>query len=136
MRRLNALFAREFEEPETYNARPPGDAYLRELLSRPHFIALCAFQGAEILGGLVAYVLQKFEQERSEIYIYDLAVARAYRRQGIATALIEKLRALAPGFGTSVIFVQADTTSEDVPAQKLYASLGTKESVYHYDISV
>ena len=35
-------------------------------------------------GALVAYVLEKFERERSEVYIYDLAVAATHRRQGIA----------------------------------------------------
>jgi len=41
---------------------------------------------------LAAYELRKFEQERSEVYIYDLAVASAHRREGIATALIERLK--------------------------------------------
>lgn len=48
-----------------------------------------------VVGGLVAYEFQKFEHERSEIYIYDLAVAEAHRRRGIATALIEELKKLA-----------------------------------------
>jgi ribosomal protein S18 acetylase RimI-like enzyme len=31
--------------------------------------------------------LRKFEQERSEIYIYDLAVAAAHRRRGLPPTL-------------------------------------------------
>jgi len=30
-----------------------------------------------VVGGLAAYVLEKFEQQRREIYIYDLAVSDA-----------------------------------------------------------
>jgi ribosomal protein S18 acetylase RimI-like enzyme len=45
-----------------------------------------------VVGGLAACELRKFEQERSEIYIYDLAVAVGHRREGIATALIRELQ--------------------------------------------
>lgn len=48
-----------------------------------------------VVGGLAAYVLPMFEQERSEVYIYDLAVDDAYRRRGIATALIRGLQRVA-----------------------------------------
>jgi aminoglycoside 3-N-acetyltransferase I len=44
---------------------------------RSSFIAVVAFKGGDAVGGLAAYELKKFEQERSEIYIYDLAVASA-----------------------------------------------------------
>ena len=76
----------------------------------------------------------KFEQERSEIYIYDLAVAAAYRRQGIATALILELKKIAAARGAYVIFVQADIG--DAPAIALYRKLGTPENVLHFDIGV
>jgi aminoglycoside 3-N-acetyltransferase I len=52
-------------------------------------------QEGTVVGGLAAYELKKFEQERSEIYIYDLAVREEHRRQGIATALIGELKAIA-----------------------------------------
>jgi aminoglycoside 3-N-acetyltransferase I len=38
------------------------------------------------VGGLIAYELEKFERARSELYIYDLAVAEDHRRRGVATA--------------------------------------------------
>lgn len=82
MRDLLALFGKEFNEAETYCAAQPDAEYLQRLLSRDTFIAVAATKSDEVVGGLAAYVLHKFEQERSEIYIYDLAVAEAYRRQG------------------------------------------------------
>ncbi|HWI14830.1 MAG TPA: GNAT family N-acetyltransferase, partial [Burkholderiales bacterium] len=83
-----------------------------------------------------AYELRKFEQERSEIYIYDLAVAAGHRRQGIATALIRKLREIAATRRAHVIFVQADTGVDDLPAVALYTKLGKREDVLHFDIAV
>src|SRR3954468_8629983 len=91
-RALNALFGRAFGDAESYGAKPPDEAYLQALLAKEHVIALVAVAAGDVGGGLVAYVLDKLEQQRSEIYIYDLAVAAAQRRQGMATALIERLR--------------------------------------------
>jgi len=88
----------------------------------------------KVVGGIAAYELRKFEQERSEIYIYDLAVAAAHRREGIATALIRALRKLAAARAAYIIFVQADVSDE--PAIALYSKLGTREEVLHFDITV
>ncbi len=83
---------------------------------------------------MTAYELQKFEQERSEIYIYDLAVAESHRRRGVATALIGALKRIAAERGAYVIFVQADLGDE--PAIALYTKLGVREDVLHFDIEV
>jgi aminoglycoside 3-N-acetyltransferase I len=91
-------------------------------------------KGKEVVGGLTAYELDKFEQDRREIYIYDLAVVESHRRRGVATGLIGELRRIASERNVYVIFVQANR--EDGPAVALYESLGTKETVYHFDIEV
>jgi aminoglycoside 3-N-acetyltransferase I len=131
---LLAVFGVAFGEPETYGAHVPSDAYLRDLLGKPHFIALAALSGDEVVGGLAAYVLEKFEQARSEVYIYDLAVLEGHRRKGVATGLIRTLQQIAKERGAYVIFVQADPPDE--PAIRLYESLGTREDVHHFDIPV
>lgn len=136
MHDLLATFAEAFDDVPTYTERLPSSAYLQRLLSSDTFIALVALKEHEVVGGIAAYELHKFEQERSEIYIYDLAVALAHRREGIATALIEALKAIAAERGAYVIFVQADTTDEDLPAIALYTKLGTREEVLHFDIAV
>lgn len=97
---------------------------------------MVALVSEQIVGGLVAYELKKFEQKRSELYIYDLAVLERFRRKGIGTAMIEALRAVAKNRGAHVIFVQADTTNDDIPAINLYRKLGIQESVLHFDIPV
>ncbi len=126
------LFGEAFHEVDTYGDARPDAPYLRRLLSSDTFIALVALRGERVVGGLCAYELRKFEQPRSEIYIYDLAVHGDHRRQGIATALIRELQALAAERGAWMIFVQADRG--DAPAVALYDSLGTREEVLHFDI--
>ena len=141
MRALNALFGRAFAEPETYGAAPPGDAYLADLLAKAHVAVLVAETGGEggedggtVLGGLVAYELDKVERARREIYLYDLAVEAGHRRRGIATALIRHLQAHAAHRGAWVIFVQGDPG--DGPALALYDRLGSREAVLHFDLPV
>jgi aminoglycoside 3-N-acetyltransferase I len=135
MRALNALFAEAFEDPVHYASNQPDDAYFAAQLANPAVIALIAeaADGA-VTGGLVAYELPKLEQARSEIYIYDLAVAEAYRRQGVATALIAELQSIGKARGAWVVYVQADYG--DDPAIALYTKLGTREDVMHFDIAV
>ena len=131
-KRLNALFARAFEDDDSYLSAPPSADYLRQVLALNSTIALVAMVDEEVAGGLVAYVLPKLEQERSEIYIYDLAVAEEHRRQGIATALIAHLQTIAAEIGAWVVYVQAD--HGDDPAIALYTGLGQREDVLHFDI--
>jgi aminoglycoside 3-N-acetyltransferase I len=133
---MTTMFGEAFSDMATYTGHRPSAGYLRRLLGSDTFIALAAVKGDAVVGGIVAYELAKFEQERSEIYIYDLAVATPHRRQGIATALIEELKRIAAERGAYVIFVQADTGIEDEPAIALYAKLGTREDVLHFDIPV
>jgi aminoglycoside 3-N-acetyltransferase I len=129
---LLTTFGDAFEDMETYTGAQPSAAYLTSLLRADHFIALAALQGDAVVGGLAAYELKKFERERSEIYIYDLAVAAKHRRRGIATALIAQLKVMAKSRGAYVIFVQADP--RDGPAVALYAKVGRREDVLHFDI--
>ncbi|MDI9239405.1 AAC(3)-I family aminoglycoside N-acetyltransferase [Lysobacter sp. LF1] len=134
MRAMLAMLGEAFDEVATFHDAPPGDDYLRRLLGSDTFIAVAALEGDAVVGGLAAYVLDKFEQARSEVYIYDLAVQQTHRRRGIATALIARLQQVARTRGAWVIFVQAD--HGDDPAIALYTKLGTREDVLHFDIAV
>src|SRR3712207_1815581 len=62
LRELNALFGDAFGDRETYGGEPPTDAYLEGLLTQEHVIAIVALAGGKVLGGLVAYELDKFER--------------------------------------------------------------------------
>jgi ribosomal protein S18 acetylase RimI-like enzyme len=134
MRSVLALFGQAFDDAETYETKQPDAGYLARLLGGDAFIGIAALESQQVVGGLAAYVLPKFEQARSEIYIYDLAVAATHRRRGIATAMIEALQRLGAARGAYVIFVQADYG--DDAAIALYAKLGAREDVMHFDIPV
>lgn len=133
MRGINTLFADVFEDPDHYASAPPDDAWLRAQLANPATIALAALDSKAVVGALTGYVLPKLEQKRSEIYIYDLAVAVSHQRRGIATALIGHLQDMAREIGAWVIYVQAD--HGDDPAIALYTKLGSREDVLHFDIA-
>ena len=133
MRALNAVFGRAFEDPDAYAGDPPPDSWLTEQLGKDALIALIAERDGAVIGGLVAYELDKLEQARRELYIYDLAVEEAHRRRGVATALIDWLREHAAARGAWVIYVQADLGDE--PAIALYTNLGVREDVLHFDIA-
>ena len=131
---LLRIFGEAFSQIDTYQRSVPGDDYLIGLLTKQHFIAVVAMKDDEVVGGLAAYELDKFEQDRREIYIYDLAVMESHRRRGVATGLIDELRRIASERNVYVIFVQADI--DDGPAIALYESLGKKETAFHFDIEI
>lgn len=134
LRGMLECFGDAFGDRETYCAAQPSDRYLHDLLAGDSFVAIAATVEGVVMGGLTAYELRKFERERSELYIYDLAVSEAHRRQGVASALIGALKPIARSRGAWVIFVQADRGDE--PATELYDKLGVREDVLHFDISV
>ena len=126
MRALNRLFADVFEDNESYAATLPSDEYLNVFLGDVKNIVLVAKDGEKVVGGLVAYVITKFEMERKEVYLYDLAVSNHYQRQGIGKELIEKLKDVARNVGAYVVFVQAD---EGDDAVHFYRSLHPSEDL-------
>lgn len=133
MRGVLSVYATAFDDRESYLSAQPDDAYFEQLLGRDDFFQLAALDGPHVVGALSAYVLPKFEQARSEIYIYDLAVDERHRRRGIAEAMIDFLREIARELKAWVIYVQAD--HGDDPAIALYTKLGVREEVLHFDIA-
>jgi aminoglycoside 3-N-acetyltransferase I len=137
LRGLLGVFRNAFGEPESEREFEPDDGYISTLLGDPTCVVLVARnERNEVVGGLVAYELRKFEQRRSELYLYDLAIDESYRRQGIATELIERLGLVGAAAGAYVIFVQADTV--DAPAVALYTKLccSVEADVVHFDIAI
>jgi len=134
LKQLLQVFGEAFNEINTYQDNVPTDEYLTYLLAKQDFITVVALCNNEVVGGLTAYVLEKFEQNRREIYIYDLAVQEQHRRKGIATNVIHELKTIAKQKDAYVIYVQAD--HGDDAAIRLYESLGVKEDVFHFDIPI
>jgi aminoglycoside 3-N-acetyltransferase I len=134
LRAVNRLFAGAFDDADSYLDRPPSDAWLAAFLAQSHVAVFVAEATGATVGALTLYLLMKPEQERTEGYIYDLAVAEDHRRRGIARRLIAAACAWAWARGAWVVYVQAD--HGDDPAIALYSGLGTREDVLHFDIPV
>jgi aminoglycoside 3-N-acetyltransferase I len=126
LQQLNKLFGAVFDDADSYHTHPPRAEYLADFLANSHNIVLVAEHDSQIVGGLVAYCLPKFEQERKEVYLYDLAVAADHQRQGIGKLLVDELHAIAKSLGAYVVFVQAD---EDDDAVAFYESLQPAENL-------
>lgn len=136
LRDLINLFGEVFENSETYQGSIPHEKYLQDFLSSSNHIILTAQEEAgNVVGGLVAYELEKFEQERKEIYVYDLAVSKQNQRKGVASSLFAQLKLIAKEKGAYVIFVHADKS--DTSAVSFYRSLADEEiETYNFDVKV
>lgn len=126
---LIALFEDVFEmEP----FRKPSVRYLKDLLNKKDFFVFVAVKDKQIVGGLTAYSLDQYYSERPIAYIYDLAVSRAFQRQGIGKSLIKKIEDYCYKNGFEEVFVQADKV--DAYALDFYRSTNVtaEEQVVHF----
>ena len=123
-----AVFVNEGQVADVFGeAREPlSDRYLGRLLARPGFWAYAAVVDGASVGGLTAHTLPMTTGERSEVFLYDIAVAAEVQRQGIGRKLVETLLGDTRQAGIAVMFVPAD--DEDIHAIDFYRALGGRAS--------
>ncbi|MBK8616867.1 MAG: GNAT family N-acetyltransferase [Anaerolineales bacterium] len=115
------LFNMVFEEEE----RSIGsDAYLLKLLGNDQFITLVAVSQNEVLGGITAYELPMAYSDRSEIFLYDMAVKTEHQRTGVGKKLIQSLKEYCIKNKIETFFVMAH--EEDGHAIEFYHATGGK----------
>ena len=117
-RSLFAMMENVFGE----SAVPLSDSYVEALLVRESFWAIAATVDGEVAGGLTGHTLPLTSREESELFVYDIAVAPAYQRQGIGRGLVEELTRLSAPLGLGEVFVAAD--NDDAHAFDFYRALG------------
>ena len=96
------------------------------LLEDEATIFLAAFQGTQPVGFVFGYELPRRHGAASILFIYELEVDAAFRRQGIATRLMTELEQIARSRGITEGFVLTEPDNE--PANILYESLGGERS--------
>jgi ribosomal protein S18 acetylase RimI-like enzyme len=96
------------------------------LLADEATIFLAAFRGDEPIGFVFGYELPRRHGVASMLFIYELEVNEAHRRQGLATRLMTELEqiARARGIGEGFVFTEPDNDA----ANTFYASLGGQRS--------
>ena len=93
-------------------ARPLSDGYLMGLLKRGDFWVFAVVVDGRAVGGLTAFALPLTRVEQWEVFLYDIAVAPQYQRQGFGRELVAALREAASAAGIGVVWVPADRHEE------------------------
>ena len=98
----------------------PGDP--EALLADPRTLMLVAFDGVRPVGFVLAHELPRRHGDRSKLFVYEVDMAEAHRRRGIAKALLARLGDFARERGIRVGFVLTD--ADNAAGNALYRSVG------------
>lgn len=102
----------------TINGKVPTEKYIIESLAKPHYHVFVAIHENQVVGGQTAYELQLFDEEKTEMFLYELGVVESHRQQGVAMQLISALKAFCLQRGIDTLFV--GTEMENLKARNLY----------------
>ncbi|MDW3209083.1 MAG: GNAT family N-acetyltransferase [Reichenbachiella sp.] len=105
----------------------PTQAHLRKLLNNSNFFVFVAKDGDELIGGLTAHVLDRYDNENPSVYVYDLAILTNYQRKGIGKKLMSTLNEYCEKNGFNEVFVQAET--DDFQAVNFYRTTPISEEL-------
>ena len=91
------------------------------LLDDPRTVFLVAERDGEVAGFAFGYLLPRRHGNATQMFVYELGVEEAHRRQGIARRLME---ALLDGQEESFVLTEPDNEA----ANAVYRSLGGRRS--------
>ena len=132
LKQLLVVFSDVFEESKT---NLPEDSYLQAQLEKNETYIFVALNGDVVIGGLIGYEFALPAKNEKELYLYDLGVDKNYRRQGIASSLMNELKVCAQKNNIALVFVEAEATDSD--AVGFYQSQGAEQvKVEHFNIQI
>jgi GNAT superfamily N-acetyltransferase len=118
-----AIDADEFEEETIERTpRPLGQADASAFLEDPTTHMWAALADELPVGLVLAYVLRRRHGDPKQLFVYELATRRGWRRQGVATALIQQMLEWARSTDLQRGFVYTGQTNATAIA--FYKSLG------------
>jgi ribosomal protein S18 acetylase RimI-like enzyme len=97
-----------------------------DLLAQESFFLLLAALDGQPAGAATAAVIPKLDARRGFLFVDELAVLPAFRRRGVARALLAHLESLARELGLAGVRLLA--RPENAAARALYRALGYAES--------
>jgi ribosomal protein S18 acetylase RimI-like enzyme len=97
---------------------------LREFLTSDQRFYLLAYQGSEIAGAIHGYVLLHPTGVKY-LYIDEVDTMVPYRRQGVATAMMQEVFSIAREYGCDEAWL--GTEHDNIAAKALYVSLKPTE---------
>ena len=92
----------------------------REWLANPANVVVLARRDGALCGWVNGYRLQRFS--RDELFLFEVDTLSAHRRRGVATALVEALKAMCREQGIDEMFVFTGALNE--PTMALYRRTG------------
>jgi ribosomal protein S18 acetylase RimI-like enzyme len=105
---------------DLFDYPPRSDAVIRFLADPTHHLLIAYSEG--VPAGFVSGVEVTHPDKGIEMFLYELAVDEAHRRQGIGTALVEALRDLARDQGCYGMWVLTD--ADNAAAGATYRKAG------------
>ncbi len=112
---------------EWKNISLPNQLHLQKIIDNPNFIAFVAKVDNQLIGGLTAHVLDRYDLEKPSAYVYDLAILNDYQRKVIGKTLMTALNEYCGENGFSEVFVQAET--DDFHAVNFYRTTPISEEL-------
>jgi ribosomal protein S18 acetylase RimI-like enzyme len=106
---------------------PPQAAATARFLALPGHHLLLAYDGDDRAVGMVSGVETTHPDKGTEMFLYELGVAEDARRQGVATALVDALAALARERGCYGMWVGVDTGNDAALATYRHAGADEEE---------
>ena len=102
--------------------REPSIDHLKRILGQDTNYLIAAIAGNAPIGFLTAYRMPALSNDASMVYIFEIEVVPAHRRQGIGKQLVNLLKQLCLESDVEDIWV--GTENDNVAAKRLYESTG------------
>ena len=114
--------ARAVETVRAFKGRSRSASALESFLRNPANYLLVAGAEGEAAGFLLAYRLERADRDETQMFVYGVEVAEAWRRRGLGGRLLDAIQALARAEGMFEVFVLTSRSNE--AARGLYARAG------------
>lgn len=113
---------RDLMPADERDGREPGIPHLRHLLAQDTNYLIVAAVSGKPVGFLTAYRMPALCCDASMVYLFEIEVAPAHRRQGIGKQMVNLLKTVCRESDAEDIWV--GTENDNIAAKRLYESTG------------